>query len=107
MTVPQLGVTHCTRSKASWQGKEASDCISTLLLPVATPFGVVRVGQWAIILMLKIDVLIVSLISNYMDSTKATIITTVMKENASIKYSACLSCVNRKRNEEMMTCDPE
>ena len=81
--------------------RQASDRISTLPLPVATPFGVVRVGQLAIILMLKIDILIVSSINNYMDSTKAT--TTVRKENASIKYRACLSCVNRKRDKGMMT----
>ena len=84
--------------------QEASDRISTLP-PVATPFGVVHVGQLIIISMLKIDILIVSSINNYMDSTKATI--TVRKENASIKYGACVSCVNRKRNKGMMTCDRE
>ena len=74
------------------------------------------VGRWAIILMLKIDILIVSLIRNYVDSTKAIITTTVRKENATLRSLAsqsnirvasniaCLSCVNRKRN---MTCDQE
>ena len=61
--------------------QEASDRINTLPLPVATPFGVVHVSQWAIILMLKINILIVSSRNNYMDSMKAT--TTVRKENAS------------------------
>ena len=74
-------------------------------LPVATPFGVAHVGQLIIISMLKIDILIVSSINNHMESAKAT--TTVRKENASFKYGACLSDVNRKRNKEMMTCDRE
>ena len=69
--------------------RQASDRINTLPLPVATPFGVVHVGQWAII-MLKINILTVSSINNYMDSTKA--ITTVRKENASTKYSALVVC---------------
>ena len=48
---------------------------------MVTPFGVVHFGQLTIILMLKIDILIVSSINNYMESAKAT--TTVRKENAS------------------------
>ena len=67
--------------------------------------------------MLKFDILIVSLISNYVDSTKATITTIVRKDKAILRSLAsqssirvasnipCLSCVNRKRNNEMTTWD--
>ena len=71
-----------------WQGKEASDRASTMPLPVATPFGSLRVGRSPTALTSKIDTLIVSLICIYVDSTKATITTNLRKDKAILRSLA-------------------
>ena len=58
---------------APWQGQEASDFARTLPLPVVMPSAGVRIGQLPMNLMSKIDILIVSLVGDYVEPTKETI----------------------------------